>query len=263
MLSARDVSFRHHGAPQDLFAGLSLDIRRGEFSAIIGPNGAGKTTLLRLLGGIVPPGSGEVLLGGVSLRSISPRARARQIAMVLPDPEILFNFSIMEIVLMGRAPHLGPWKMERPIDFQTAREALREMDLAGKESRHLKELSSGERQRALVARALAQEPQIILLDEPTAFLDLRHALEIFDIVRRLNRRRGLTVVTASHDLNLAARYATRLIVLDGGRPVADGRPEKVLTRALLRDVYKADADVIRDPRSGAPYVIPRASVGEP
>ena len=122
-------------------------------------------------------------------------------------------------------------------------------------------LSSGERQRALVARALAQEPQIILLDEPTAFLDLRHALEIFDIVRRLNRGRGLTVVTASHDLNLAARYATRLIVLDGGRPVADGRPEKVLTRALLRDVYKADADVIRDPRSGAPYVIPRASAG--
>ena len=253
-----DVRFRYHGAQRDLFDHLSLTIDEGEFAAIIGPNGAGKTTLLRLLGGIDPPSSGEICLEGSSLRSMPARERARQIALVLPEASILFNFSVLETVLMGRAPHLGLWQMERPADFAAARDALREVDLVDLESRHLKELSSGERQRALIARALAQEPRVLLLDEPTAYLDLRHALEIFEIFHRLNRDRGLTVVTASHDLNLAARHASRLILLHHGRLAADGPPASVLTPENIREVYETEAEVALDKHTGAPYVIPRA-----
>jgi iron complex transport system ATP-binding protein len=260
-LAARGIRFRHHGASSDLFADFSLSLAAGEFAALIGPNGAGKTSLLRLLGGIAAPAAGEVSLGAASLAAMTARERARRIALVLPESSILFNFSVLEIVLMGRAPHLGLWRLEGPEDFGAARAALRDMDLAAHETRHLKELSSGERQRALVARALAQDPQVLLLDEPTAYLDLRHALEIFDILRRLNRERGLLVVTASHDLNLAARHASRLILLDRGRLAADGPPDEVLTPATIRDVYETEAEVARDPRTGAPYVIPRAPVG--
>jgi iron complex transport system ATP-binding protein len=257
-LAARGIRFRHHGAPSDLFADLSLTVRAGEFAALIGPNGAGKTSLLRILGGIVVPTEGEMLLGSTPLRSMPPRERARHIALVLPETSIIFNFSVMEIILMGRAPHLGLWRLEQPDDFAAARAALREMDLVDHENRHLNELSSGERQRALIARALAQEPGALLLDEPTAFLDLRHALEIFAILRRLNREQGLTVITASHDLNLAARHASRLILLHRGRLVSDGPPAEVLTPQTIRDVYETEAEVALDRETGAPYVIPRA-----
>jgi iron complex transport system ATP-binding protein len=162
---------------------------------------------------------------------------------------------------MGRSPHLPRLALERPEDFARARRALAEMDLAGLESRSLRELSSGERQRALIARALAQEPRVVLLDEPTAFLDLRHRLEIHETLARLNRERGLTVVTVSHDLNLAARYAARLVVLHGGRIAADGAPDSVLTPPLLRAVYETDAVVAPDPATGTPCVFPRLPAG--
>jgi iron complex transport system ATP-binding protein len=163
---------------------------------------------------------------------------------------------------MGRAPHLGAWGLERPADYDAARRALREVDLEACENRPVHELSSGERQRTLIARALAQEPRILLLDEPTAFLDLKHALEIDVILRALNSERGLTVVTVSHDLNLAARQARRLILLKTGRMIADGAPADVLTPARLREVYETEADVLHDPVGGAPLVIPRSSLRE-
>jgi iron complex transport system ATP-binding protein len=260
-IAARGIRFRHHGARSDLFSDLTLTVRAGEFAALIGPNGAGKTSLLRILAGIVTPAAGEVLLGSAALRSLPARQRARRIALVLPESSMIFNFSVLEIVLMGRAPHLGLWRLERQDDFAAARAALSAVDLDEHENRHLKELSSGERQRALIARALAQEPGVLLLDEPTAFLDLRHALEIFAILQSLNRERGLTVVTASHDLNLAARHASRLVLLDRGRVVADGVPAEVLTPQTMRDVYETEAEVVRDAKTGAPYVIPRAPLG--
>lgn len=257
-IAARGIRFRHHGASSDLFSDLSLTIRAGEFAALIGPNGAGKTSLLRILGGIVTPAAGEVRLDTTALSLMPARERARRIALVLPETSIIFNFSVLEVVLMGRAPHLGLWRLEQPDDFAAARAALSAMDLGAHENRHLKELSSGERQRALIARALAQEPGVLLLDEPTAFLDLRHALEIFAILRRLNTESGLTVVTASHDLNLAARHASRLILLDRGRLAADGSPAEVLTPRTMREVYETEAEVVLDRESGAPYVIPRS-----
>ena len=258
ILSVHGIRFHHHGAAAPLFENLSLAVMPGEFVGVIGPNGSGKTTLLRLLAGVAQPSGGEVRLAGRDIRAIPPAERARQIAVVFQEARVLFNFSVLEIALMGRAPRLGRWGMERPEDFAAARAALAEMDLAGREDRHLHELSSGERQRALIARALAQEPRIVLMDEPTAFLDLKHRLQIHAILTRLNRERGLTVVATSHDLNLAARYGSRLVLLHEGRAVADGPPASVLTAERLREVYETEARVERDPATGAPYVIPIA-----
>ena len=263
MLQARGLRFRHPGSPAPLFERLDLAIEPGDCVGLIGPNGSGKTTLLRLLCGLLRPESGEVLLEGHPVRGMRPRERARILALVPQESRLQFNFSLLEVVLMGRSPHLPRLALERPEDHAAARRALAAMDLAGLEERHLLDLSSGERQRALIARALAQEPRAILLDEPTAFLDLRHRLEIHDILARLNRERGLTVVTVSHDLNLAARYAARLIVLDRGRIAADGAPAAVLTPDLVRAVYETEAVVAPDPVTGAPCVFPRAPAQGP
>jgi len=257
LLEARDLVFRHHGAAAPLFQGLSIAIPQGTFAGIIGPNGSGKTTLLRLLAGLLRPGAGGVYLDGSPLDTLAPRARAQTLAVVLQEASLLFNFSVLEIALMGRAPHLGLFGLEQAADFAAARKALAEVDLRGCEDRPVQELSSGERQRAFLARALAQEPRGILLDEPTAFLDLGHGLALYEILRRLNRDRGLTVVTVSHDLGLAARYATRLVLLDRGRIAADGPPDEVVTPARLRDVYGTEAEVLRDPATGAPVVLAR------
>ena len=258
ILAAHGLVFTHASAPAPRFRGLSFSVSRGEFAGIIGPNGSGKTTLLMLLSGVVAPQAGEVSLDGRPVRSIPPRERACRMAVVFQESRMLFDFTVLEIALMGRAPHLGPFSLERPEDFAAARAALHEMDLTGREEKRLQELSSGERQRALIARALAQQPRVVLMDEPTAFLDLRHRLQIYEILARLNRDKGLTVVTTSHDLNLAARYGSRLMVLDDGHLAADGPPETVLTPQLLREVYETEARIERDPVTGAPFVIPIA-----
>ncbi|MGH9750627.1 MAG: ABC transporter ATP-binding protein [Candidatus Polarisedimenticolia bacterium] len=237
-----------------------MSVAPGESVGILGPNGSGKTTLLRLLSGLLAPAAGEVRLEGRPVRGLRPRQRARVLALVPQEARLLGDFTLLEVVLMGRGPFLRPLALEGPEDFGAARAALRDMDLAGLEGRVLADLSSGERQRAFIARALAQEPRVILLDEPTAFLDLKHRLQIHDILARLNRERSLTVVSVSHDLNLAARYATRLIVLHRGRIAADGPPAAILTPALIREVYETDAAVERDPVTSAPYVIPRAPI---
>jgi iron complex transport system ATP-binding protein len=259
ILEARDLRFRHAGAPAALFDGLSLSIAGGSFVGLIGPNGSGKTTLLRLLAGLLRPDAGEIFLEGRPVEALPPRARARRVAVVVPESPLLFNFSVLEVVLMGRAPHLGLLGLERAEDFAVARAALRDVDLAGREDRPIQELSSGERQRALIARALAQEPRLLLLDEPTAYLDMKHALAIYEILGRLGRDLGLTVVAVSHDLNLAARHAGRLVLLHAGRKAADGAPAEVLTAERILEVYETEADVARDPGSGAPLVLPRAS----
>jgi iron complex transport system ATP-binding protein len=263
LVAARGLVFRHPGSAAPLFDGLSLEIAGGESLGLIGPNGSGKTTLLRLLCGTLKAERGEILLAGRDLGAVPPRERARLLALVPQESRPLFNFSVLEVVLMGRAPHLGLLGLEKEGDFAAARAALRQVDLEGLEDRPLDRLSSGERQRAFIARALAQEPRVILLDEPTAFLDLKHRLQIHEILGRLNRERGLTVVTVSHDLTLAARFGSRLVVLDRGRLAADGPPAAVLTPAIIREVYETEAVVERDPATGAPYVIPRSPAGAP
>jgi len=240
-------------------SGVSLELRAGELLAIVGPNGAGKSTLLRLLAGTMQPWRGAVELRGRAIASYERRELARNIATVAQENSVAFGFTVLEVVLMGRAPHLGPFHLESARDLEIACEALDRFDLLGFAERRIQELSGGERKRVFLARALAQEPAIALLDEPTAFLDLRHIAEIFDRMRELCARRQMAVAATLHDLNVAAQWSDRVILLKHGHLAAAGRPEEVLTADNLRAVYETDLYVGRNPATGAVAVLPAPS----
>jgi len=254
LLAAERISFAYPGRLR--FSELSLGLREGAVAAVIGPNGSGKTTLLRLLTGVLRPESGRILLKGVEMSRISVRDRAKVLAVVPQESSLAFDFTVLEAVLMGRFAHVGLLGMESRADVEIAERCLAEVGLEGTASRSLSELSSGERQRAIIARALAQQPSVLLLDEPTSFLDLKHRLQIYEILVRLNRATGLTVLIISHDVNLAARYCGILWLLREGAVMASGAPREVITEAGIRTLYGTDAEIQIDPRTGAPYVIP-------
>lgn len=240
--------------------GLTCEVREGEILGIIGPNGSGKSTLLKLLGAILPPHRGAIYLGNRSLDSIMRQELARLVAYVPQSSAVAFPFTLAEFVLMGRFPHrrsdgvmswLG-WETEE--DLRAAEQAMEAMEILPLANRAVGDVSGGERQRAVIARALAQEPRILLLDEPTVFLDLRHQLDICAIVRRLNREQGLTVVWVSHDLNLAAQHCDRLLLLQDGALARVGTPSAVLQPDVIESVYRCPVLVDRHPVSGAPRV---------
>jgi iron complex transport system ATP-binding protein len=235
---------------------VSLEVRAGEMLAIVGPNGAGKSTLLRVLSGALKPRQGSVEFFGRPIASYERRAIARLLATVAQENTVAFQFTVTEIVLMGRAPHLGPFHLESRHDLAIATEALRRFDLTRLASRPIHELSGGERKRVFLARALAQEPRAILLDEPTAFLDLRHVAEIFACFRELRAERGLSVIATLHDLNAAALYADRVLMLKEGTTAGYGSPLEVFTSDRLRDVYEVDVQVGLNPATGTLVVYP-------
>jgi iron complex transport system ATP-binding protein len=250
-------------ADRTVLHGVSLEVREGEMLAIVGPNGAGKSTLLRVLGGTLKPREGSVELFGRPLEAYDRRAIARTVATVAQENSVAFQFSVIEIVLMGRAPHLGPFHLETRHDLAISEEALRRFDLTHLAKRPVQELSGGERKRVFLARALAQEPRAILLDEPTAFLDLRHVAEIFACFQQLRSERGLSVIATLHDLNAAALYADRILMLKEGAPAGYGSPAEVFTKARLRDVYEVDVQVGVSPATGTPVVYAGRSVQTP
>ncbi len=253
------VSFAYRAAP--VFTGFDLRVAEAEVIAILGPNGAGKSTLLGLAGGHLRPAPGRVRVFGTDLAAMQPRERARVVAVVPQDSRLAFDFTAFEVVLMGRAPHLGLLGLESARDHAIARAAMRRTDVEELSARPFSNLSGGERQRVVLARALAQEPRLLLLDEPTVFLDLKHRLAIYEMLGRLNREAGLTVVIASHDMDLAARYCDRIVVLHRGGIAGDGPPGDVLRPELLREVYEVEAQVIVDPASGRPRIVPIAPLG--
>jgi iron complex transport system ATP-binding protein len=235
---------------------ISLAVAPGEMLAIVGPNGAGKSTLLRALNGALKPRSGNVEVFGRPIGAYDRRALARIIATVAQENSVAFQFSVMEIVLMGRAPHLGSFHLESPHDLAIADVALRRFNLVELAGRPIDELSGGERKRVFLARALAQEPRIILLDEPSAFLDMRHAVEIFACLSTLREQQGLCVVAALHDLNAAALYADRILMLKDGASVGYGSAEEVFTAGRLSEVYELEVTVGRNPATGMLLVYP-------
>lgn len=233
---------------------VSFELGRGEFCGLLGPNGSGKSTLLRTLAGVLRPWSGRAELFGDDVAALSPRAVARRVAVIPQGVTMLFPFTVREIVAMGRHPHLGRFQRVGGRDRDAIARALDETDTAALAGRPVDELSGGERQRVVIARALAQEPELILLDEPTTHLDINHQVEVFELLARLNRERALTVLAVSHEVNVCAEYCRRLILLKAGRVVADGPPAELLTPELIRDVYDAPVHVLANPTSGAPLI---------
>ncbi len=230
--------------------GVSLGLGRGELVGLVGANGAGKTTLLRVLGGLVQPREGTVLLGGQSLRGLPARARARRVAQVPQSEPLTIDFTGWDLVLMGRYPHLGPLEAEGSADRDAAWAALEETDAADCAQRRLSTVSAGERQRLIFARGRCQQGEVLLCDEPTANLDLRHRLLVFGALRRFVAEGG-AVLAAVHDLELAAQHCSRLLLLHEGRLLADGLPAEVLTPEHLATAFDVEARIHRDPVTGA------------
>ena len=259
LVEFRDVEFGY-AAPAGRrarafhLAPLSLDIARGEILGVIGPNSAGKTTLIRLLTRVVRPSAGAILLDGRPLAALSASVLAREVAVVPQELPHAFPFTVAQLVLMGRYPHAPGRYFESAQDRAVACAALDATGVLELAELPLDELSGGERQRAVLARALAQEPRLLVLDEPTAHLDLRYQAEVVGLLRRVNRERGMTVILVAHDLNLAAEVCDRLLLLAGGRVARLGPPEQVLDEETLRSVYGCEVIVDKAPATARPRV---------
>ncbi|MDZ4199474.1 MAG: ABC transporter ATP-binding protein [Kiritimatiellia bacterium] len=248
--------FAGYGA-EPILRDLSLRWPQGERGALIGPNGSGKSTLLRVMTGWLPVSAGRVRLFGRDLRTIPPAERATLVSVVPQDFQVPMPFTVAEVVLMGRTSTLSRWARPARTEWRAAEEAMAHMDILDLRHRRFHELSGGERQRAAIALALAREPKLLLLDEPTSHLDMHHGQEIIELVERLNLRRGITVLMTGHDLGLAADFSRRLILLNGGRVEADGTPESVLREDRLERVYRSAIRVGRDPDGGGWIIRPR------
>ena len=261
MLTAADVSFaypRRGGPDHRVLDGVSLTVRRGSVVGLLGPNGSGKTTFLRILAGVLPPQSGSVTIDGRAIAEMSRRELARRVAVVPQETHSTFDFSVIDMVLMGRYPHLGTFELEGPDDQAIARDALAATGTSALAARAFATLSGGEKQRVVIAGALAQASDVLLLDEPTAALDLGYQLEITALLRRLNHERGTTMIVSTHDLNLAAALCEEVVLLKQGRVVSQGPTEATLTAGHIRLLYEVDADVQFHPLAGHLTVVPLA-----
>jgi iron complex transport system ATP-binding protein len=256
LLEATDITVCY--GKREVIAGVTLSAVPGQVTAIIGPNGAGKSTLMRALNGAKEISSGEILLDGKPLRQFARRVIGRRIAVVAQESELRFPVTVTEFVLGGRYSwaSASAWGWETPSDIEAAKLALEETDLTGFASRLVGELSGGERQRAVLARALATEAGILLLDEPTANLDLAHQAAMLAVVRKRCDERDASAVVVTHDVNLAAAFADRVLLLKGGRMLAAGSPREVLNVDALRELFDIQVLVDEHPVSGAPRITP-------
>jgi len=234
---------------------VSFTIKKGDFLGIIGPNGSGKSTLLRLMSRVVYPSSGSIMLEGKDVLQMNLKEFCRKLAFVPQDTLINFSFSVEEIVLMGRIPHLKRMQFERKSDFSIAHLVLSLTDTLYIKDKAIDELSAGERQRVIIAKALAQEPILLFLDEPTSHLDIGHKVQILDLLKKLNKEKSLTVVMVMHDLNLASEYCNKVILLNEGSIFKNDTPEEVLTYQNIEAVYKTIVIVNKNPISKKPCVM--------
>jgi iron complex transport system ATP-binding protein len=233
---------------------VSMDISPGDVVGVLGPNGSGKSTLLRLMDGLIKAEEGEIFLEGESLAGMRRSQVARGVAMVSQESYFQFSFSVLQVVLMGRFPHLRRFRFEGQRDMEVAQEALKITDTLAFADRDIHALSGGERQRVMIARALAQEPVVLLLDEPTSFMDLKYKREIFRLIKSLSRERKLAVVVVSHDIGQAAQFCNRLVILKQGRVYRVGTPEEVITEQTMEEVFECAVIVDDHPATGRPRV---------
>ncbi|NWG01342.1 MAG: ABC transporter ATP-binding protein [Syntrophaceae bacterium] len=252
MIEVHSISFRYHD--DWVLRDVSFRVERGEFVGVIGPNGSGKTTLLKILYRLLSPQSGEIRFELVPLKKMDRADIAKKIAVVAQETHLLFPFSVLETVLTGRSPHLGSLMFESDKDLEMAKKAMEWTKMLPFSGRRMDELSGGERKRVFIARALAQEPEVILLDEPTANLDIHHQIDFLNLILTLNQERGLTIVMASHDMNTASDFCDRLILLQEGRVYKMGTPEEVITKENIEKVYGCEVEVDQNPFSGKPRI---------
>jgi cobalamin transport system ATP-binding protein len=250
-IQTRNLSFAYKD--RAVLHAISVQVGSGEMLGILGPNGSGKTTLLKILSAVLV-GQGEVELNGRNIQTYKRRELSRLFAVVSQGSRVNFPYTVAEIVLMGRASYHSSFALEGKKDLEVARASMELTDSLSLANRYFHELSGGEKQRVMIARALAQEPEILLLDEPSAFLDLKHQVQVFELLRRLNRERGLTIVAALHDLNLAALFCLRLVMLRAGRIYRDGSPREVLTEKTIEAVYGIRVRVESDPSGEKPQL---------
>jgi iron complex transport system ATP-binding protein len=253
LLQVENLTFAY-GA-REVLAGINLSANAGEMVGVIGPNGSGKSTLVRSLCGVLRPKSGRVLVEGEDLAGVSRARVAQKVAVVPQDPHLPDAFTAWEVALLGRTPYLGLLQSEGPADFAVVQRALDLCGAADLANRRMGDLSGGERQRVVIARALAQEPQLLLLDEPTSHLDITHQTAILDLISTLSHEQGLAVVAVFHDLNLAAQYCHRLAVIGGGRIIAEGTPAEVITVENVSRAYGADVCIVPHPRNKQPVAL--------
>ncbi|HSA59299.1 MAG TPA: ABC transporter ATP-binding protein [bacterium] len=254
VLSAEDLHYRYRD--DDVLRGVSVRLGPGEILGVLGPNASGKTTLLKNLAGLLKPRSGRVRIGGRDLASLPMKERAKAIAFVPQNEEPFLDFPAEQVVLMGRAPYVGLWGFESQADRTRAREAMERTDTWRLRERGLGELSGGEKQRVILARALAQEASVLLLDEPTSHLDVRYQKELLDLCAALNAENGLSIVMTLHDLNLAALYAHRLILMKDGLVARSGSPAETLTPESIGHVFGLSMRVLSDEKTGLPSCVP-------
>jgi iron complex transport system ATP-binding protein len=254
VLAARGLSFAYDG--RTAVRSADLTVEPGEVVGLVGPNGSGKSTLIKILTGVHRSYEGSATLDGCEIRELPRRELARRVAVVQQEPTFSFSFTALEIVLMGRHPHLAGLAFESGRDVALAQAALERCGATHLAARSIHELSSGERQRVVFARALAQQPRVLVLDEPASFLDIRHQVALYDVVRELVADRGCSVLTALHDLNLAAEYCDRIVLLREGIVEASGPTETVFTYENLRRVFDTDVYVDTNALTGKMLVVP-------
>ncbi|HLX08710.1 MAG TPA: ABC transporter ATP-binding protein [Thermoanaerobaculia bacterium] len=253
-LAATGLGYAYRGTPA--LAGVELEVKPGEVVGLLGPNGSGKSTLIKILSGVLADYQGTVRLGGQDLRGLPRRQIARSLAVVPQEPTFSFPFTVLEIVLMGRHPHLGAFAFESAADLAVARDALERCAASHLAARTIQELSAGERQRVVFARALAQAPRVLLLDEPASHLDIRHQVELYDLVRELAEREATSVLSVLHELNLAAEYCDRVYLLRDGRVAHHGPTAEVFTYEILTGVFATDLYVATNDLTGHLIVSP-------
>lgn len=245
---------------QEVLKQLDIEIPAGAFTAVVGPNGCGKTTFVKQLIKSLKPQSGELSLFGKPLSSYSYKALGKIVAYVPQATQIGFDFTVEEVVMMGRYPHLKRFQSEQHKDREIVEKAMKATGVWGLKDKFANELSGGEQQRVVVARALAQEPKLLILDEPISHLDLHHQVELMELIRNLSREEGITVVAIIHDLNLAMDYSDYVMMMSDGRVHSFGAPSVTISASSIRNIYNLDVCMIENPVTGNPHVIPRAAI---
>jgi len=253
MIEIKKISLSYQ--EKKVIQNLSLDFAKGEFCALLGPNGAGKSTLLKALIGFHPVNEGKITIGNRELKHWQKAELAKQIAIIPQDFQLQFDYTVKELVLMGRFPYLGYWQNYSQQDKKVVDKVLQKLDLIRLQDELYSQLSGGERRRVSIARALVQETDILLMDEAFANLDINHQLEIMRLLSQINQEQNKLIILVSHNINLAAEYCKRIVMMKEGKLIADGTPEDVITNQTIRDLYEIDLTVIKNPVTGQPNLI--------